>query len=356
MRVRMPVGCLTDAGMTSASMFAPCVRKVYEEKVADAKANKTALPPPFQIPTRSAEDKYLWTDVLKIAQEIVNDESVSFYGTESTFGRKMDRKEKTGKEKHVTLLQRSTSFDNEPSEEISLRHHITEKFSDLEKVVAETADKKNVEDHKRHVETVELLRGMSISLQQGNSNAPTQKQSWDNSGRQNNNNFGMRRPNLQDCYYCLGPHYQNDCETRREHILSGIIKVIDGKLCMFDGHHIPGEPRNKSKALRAQEYYAGRHSGKLPPSVKEVHLQSNFYEEDEDPDYDPRADEILTLKVEAQQLRQQLMQSQGGFNGQMSNNSGPPPQNMHQGSWDPRVGQYAVTRANQEQSGDQDFP
>jgi hypothetical protein len=123
---------------------------------------------------------------------------------------------------------------------------------------------------------------------------------------------------------------------------------------MFDEHNIPSEPRNKSRAVRAQEYYAARHGGKLPVSVKEVHFQGEQIDDEEDPNYDPREDEILTLQVEAQQLKQQLLQH-GIQSGNISIASNPARSGTPAGGRNNNASQFAATRANPEQSSEQGF-
>lgn len=320
-------------------------RKKYEELVARAKASNQPPPLPIEIELRPADDKYRWEDLVKIAQEISEEESVSFYG--SAWNSRVVHRDAKNKSKQVQFLGQRLNDSEDEDRTSSLRTEMFEKFNDLEKTMAEVADKRNADDHKRHVETAELLRGIGNALQHGGGNSQPPRPAWNNQGRPANGGFGGRGPVNQDCYYCGGSHFQSECDVRREHILSGVIKVIDGKPCMYDGHNIPGEPRNKSKAIRAQEYYAARHNGKLPPSVREVHYQGEQEGEDEDPNYDPREDEILTLKVEAQQLRQQLLQA-GLQNGQVSILSNP------NGSGGGRS-QFVSTRTNPEASGEQVF-
>jgi hypothetical protein len=66
-----------------------------------------------------------------------------------------------------------------------------------------------------------------------------------------------RRGNTGNCFYCwAGGHFYDACRAHEEDLLKGIIKVVNGKTCLYDGKTIPREPPNIKLRVKAQEYHA----------------------------------------------------------------------------------------------------
>lgn len=104
-----------------------------------------------------------------------------------------------------------------------------------------------------------------------------------------------------------------DCSTRHKDIEQGKIKVADGKTTYYDGRHIPREPKNKTQAIKVDEYWAKRnYNGDRQYTFTEQY--ANMLEEDYyDLTYDPREDELRTLRAENNALSAQLTQQESNL-------------------------------------------
>ncbi|KAJ6605980.1 hypothetical protein B0H10DRAFT_1956968 [Mycena sp. CBHHK59/15] len=192
---------------------------------------------------RCHEDKFEWTDILNLANEIVEDQSVSFCET------KMKPDIKT--EKHTTLLNevapsRSTNID--------LMKFLKDKLQSVEQTMVQNMDKLQISDLNKWVEFEAALN----KLQQAHS-APLEQVPMQFNSSNWPTNYRMRVVMACDCYYCrdLG-HFMGDCTVRHQHIEQGKIKVIDGKTVFFNGKNIPWELRNKTHTVKVEEYRGQR--------------------------------------------------------------------------------------------------
>jgi hypothetical protein len=78
---------------------------------------------------------------------------------------------------------------------------------------------------------------------------------------------------------------------------------------MFDGKSIPREPKNKTQAVKVEEYW-GRRSLNANLQTDNSASVWQYTQDDSEPEYDPRPDEIRTLKFENVALQKQLLQAQ----------------------------------------------
>jgi hypothetical protein len=241
--------------------------------------------------TSNRDDKYYWTDVLETANELVEEEAVSFYNTEP----KIETTLKKPQGKTAVLLQSGS--------EAALNAEFKEQ---LEATIAAAMDKVEVKNHAQFQEFKSLLNG----LQAGKT--PTQEttpKSWDNPSRPTSSI--MRPVTSRDCFYCgVVGHFIGDCQKHHKDIDGGLIKVIDGRTTFFDGRPIPREPKNKTQQQKAQEYRARQ---SVNTNLLAYDLTEQFsLEEENTPEYDSTADEMRTLRAEKTMLRAALLQSQQG--------------------------------------------
>ncbi|KAJ7429836.1 hypothetical protein B0H11DRAFT_1944175 [Mycena galericulata] len=206
-------------------------------------------------------------------------------------------------------------------------------------------------NHTVLVEVKELLKELTSEKR---TSAEQSQKRWDNSHRPNgdNNNYnngGGRRQDSKDCYY-LGnnSHFVGDCSVRREHIEKGMVKAVEGKLVFYDGKNIPFEPRNKTRAQKVEEYYRNRYVSQNF-TAKDGSCQPNYKDDDDDPMYDIRADEIRSLQVENNQLKQQMLQKQTSGPVQGDNSKAPPAMIdqlalLINQNWDHNNQQFVATR------------
>lgn len=253
----------------------------------------------------SREDKYFWTDVLDLATEEVEDGAVSFYETESPHD--------TGARKSGG---KTTVLLNEVGEgkSSSFKKDIEDKIEKLEQTIAHTMDKTQIADKKKWQEMKELLEQM----QEAKAPAPAATpKPWGTSSRPTSD--GSRTVTNRDCFYCGNfGHFIGDCQKRHKDIDAGLIKVIDGRTTFFDGRPIPAQPRNKCQALKAEEYKErAALNNNLHAQAYDVSEQYTFEAEDI-PGYDPKPDEIRTLRAETRQLKVMLQEKMAGSSGPTS--------------------------------------
>jgi hypothetical protein len=140
------------------------------------------------------------------------------------------------------------------------------------------------------------------------------------------------RPLTQNdlCHYCqdAGGHWISNCPHRAAHIASGALKVINGKDCYPSSIPVP---RFGTKSVRQLiDEYQSKGNGTSQVNVQTAFVQQNpglYQLEPEermaiatdngdgygyfDPsEYDPRDDEIRTLRVEQANMMRQLVQHQ----------------------------------------------
>lgn len=309
-------------------------KKEHEALVLKAGANPVTPVPLFVAPVRAREDKYFWTDVLAVAQEIVEEEAVSFYGIDvHSSGHKNTSGKKT------TVLMHSSEL--EVPVEGKIKAYMDERTSALENSMAQGMDKSDLTNKQRFDNVESLIRELQAA---NKAQAPAQEsppRQWNGTRGPSN----TRQPEHNNCFYCLGKdHYQGDCTVRHGHIDKGQAKVVDGRTLFYDGKNIPSEPRNKSRAQKVEDYYKNRHH-----SQNVVYTGSTYQDEDDDPNYDPRADEIRTLKFEKAQLKQELLSSTSSTSASSGQLSGIPPEALEQivsflnTRWDDNNQQFVAT-------------
>jgi hypothetical protein len=101
-----------------------------------------------------------------------------------------------------------------------------------------------------------------------------------------------------------------NCEHHWRHIEEGLLKVNQGKDCLADGSHLFPLQDGRSKDF-VDDYYKKKSSQNYVGSVAGVFNVTTNMEEALFPngmDYDPRGDEILSLRVTEANLKCQLTQ------------------------------------------------
>ncbi|KAJ7431263.1 hypothetical protein FB451DRAFT_1421730 [Mycena latifolia] len=231
--------------------------------------------------------------ILETAKEIVEDEAVSFYNTET-------RPDAPKKAQGKTAVMLNESAGIKPG----FAQSIEDKLQAIEATMVANMDKMIVADKQRWQEFETALQKM----QQGKKPTPeTTPQSWDNPNRPTSSN--MRPVTSRDCFYCgIFGHFIGDCLKRKDDIDKGLIKVIDGRTLFFDGRPIPQEPKNKPQSQKAAEYRARQTMNSNLLAYDFVGQYS--LGEPNTPEYDSKEDEIRTLRVERQNLRVALLQKQ----------------------------------------------
>lgn len=271
---------LPSAKALAAAKTAEAAQKatVSQRRLLDAMKNWTS----------NRDDKFYWTDVLALAAELVEEESVSFYSTGPNI--ELAVKKTAGK----AVLIQEKGKDPELNEMI-------------EAAIAAGLDKLGAAHHKDMVDVQtkidELSRGKAASQEPaprrwGEPEKPAYNRQSGNSSR--------------DCFYCgkFG-HFIAECQTRHSDIDNGVIKVIDGKTFFYDGRPIPREPKNKTQSQKAAEYKARQtmNSNLFTFDFSEAYIQDT---EPNTPAYDSRDDEIRTLRAERGQMRVLLQNQSGG--------------------------------------------
>jgi hypothetical protein len=224
----------------------------------DAKASNAGIP--FSPPEREDDDKYVWTDILEAAVKIVEEESASFYDADLSWV----------EPKKATVLLNSEAEDPErikrladkvqKLEETRLKEvgDFQEKIykeiqSRMGEAFATHLDKFTADQHKE----LQQIR-MAVESSRSSAAGPTSYQN----NNQNNNPPSFvreRRGNTGNCFYCWeSGHFYDACRAREEDLLKGIVKVVNGKTCLYDGKTIPREPPNIKPRVKAQEYHARR--------------------------------------------------------------------------------------------------
>lgn len=249
------------------------------------------------------DDKYFWSDLLDTATELVENEAVSFYDTEAA-----KAQSRRGPVKAVL-------FGSE--EQPSANTKLDDRFSALEQAMAQGLDKVQTASRNQLKEFESVLKKFSENSVRPPAPAPEAPPRWGNPSRPYSDN-PRPPPQSRDCFHCGQPgHFISECQKRRDDIDNGIIKVVDGRTCFYDGRPIPRQPGNKCTSLKAEEYKARQ---TMNQNLQSQELLDQYLYEEDDPGYDPREDEIRTLKVEAEALKQ-LLQSQSEASRRPANSS-----------------------------------
>ncbi|KAJ7720650.1 hypothetical protein B0H16DRAFT_1792696 [Mycena metata] len=141
--------------------------------------------------------------------------------------------------------------------------------------------------------------------------------------------------NADICHYCKesGGHWMSDCPYRRAHITSGALRVVDGKDYTRDGATVQmfGPKSRKQQVdefiskgsstaqVKFQSAFVQHHpaaSGYGLSVDEQMAIETDngdgygYFDPSENPGYDPRDDEIRTLRVEQANMMRQLVQHQ----------------------------------------------
>jgi hypothetical protein len=228
----------------------------YKKEKAEWEADKANAGLIFNPPTREDDDKYVWTDILDAAVKIVEEESSSFYdadlswveprkatvllqNTEPEEAERVKRLTDKVQKLEESRLKESGEFQEKIYKEIQTR---------MGEAFATHLDKFTADQHKE----LQQIR-MAVESSRPSAAGPSTYQS-------NPPNFVReRRGNSSNCFYCWeAGHFFDACRAREEDLNKGIIKVVNGKTCLYDGKTIPREPPNIKPRVKAQEYYARR--------------------------------------------------------------------------------------------------
>ncbi len=179
------------------------------------------------------------------------------------------------------------------NETVKIKQEITERLEAFAGELARVKDsavlqEKRIGDSiKRMESTFETsIRQLSQSLrprpphmdQPGNADLHRPEQHHDhNHGANNGSNQGNRGNGPGPCYFCLGPHYVNDCPIKDDFIGRGWVTVENGIVKLGNGNWIPRFPEHLSRAQRVEEYYNKQGSSKGPSNVKQANMVQNFY-------------------------------------------------------------------------------
>lgn len=267
---------------------------------------------PFIYPVRLRDDKYVWTDIMDMCTQVIDEEAVEWYEAEPDPVRRDVRVEKTravrtgasghAEAGHATVLLQGSADATEKS----ILKQVDEKLDAMSREVAEHLDKVTTTHHKEMAEIKEVL----VEIKHNQEKPALKQTSYGSSGGQRSSG-----PAPGNCYYCGEPgHFINDCQTLPKDIEAGVVKVKDSRTLFFDGKNIPREPRNKTQALKAREYYDRRFSQQYLHDLytSDYVEQYSYTDEEPIPGYDSRADELRTLKAEKETLRQFLLKRNSG--------------------------------------------
>ncbi|KAJ7764959.1 hypothetical protein DFH07DRAFT_916456 [Mycena maculata] len=157
------------------------------------------------------------------------------------------------------------------------------------------------------------------------------------------------------CHYCAeaGTHFISNCPHRRRHIEGGDLKVINGQDCLPNGDPIRTYG-NKSRRQIVDEFKAKgvqvnyqQAPVSYPAGIYNLSIEERVAIEQDDgtgygyldpTEYDPRDDEILTLRRERATLQKQLIQHQRMQSGGVQ----PPPVASNS---DPTISQFLASYA-----------
>lgn len=225
-----------------------------------ANPNTKYTPPPID-----KDDKYDWTDLVDAASRICEDESSSFFG-------------EPAEKKKVTMLVQDvevepaviknlasrmekieTNLASQTETSRQLKDQLQKAVGDkVEEAMASHMDKFSADQHRE-------MQQLKTMLESGQSRGPSQHtREYNNYGHNQQQSYmrGNDRPGRDGCFYCWKPgHFIDNCEDRKSDLITGILKLVGGKMHLFDGKLIPREPPHKSPFDKAHDYYSNRAVG-----------------------------------------------------------------------------------------------
>lgn len=263
---------------------------------------------PIRLAIARRGDVYDWKMMLEAAAELVEEEEALGFSAPVRVKRMENRAEK----RHMDQFIQETPV--EPLTDTGrLMRFMEDKIASMEASLAQNMDKLHNHEKDKWTEVHQKLEKMSTQASQGSNNSNgSNNRNWDSNkpfggGRNNNSGSG----NSSGCFYCGGlGHYISDCKTKHDHIDQGKCKVVDTRTCFFDGKNVPREPKNKTQAVKVEEYWTNRNAGANMFTEDNNSNGQNVFDNDDEENYDPRPDEIRTLKAERLVLSQQLLQYQ----------------------------------------------
>ncbi|KAJ7146720.1 hypothetical protein C8R44DRAFT_864452 [Mycena epipterygia] len=282
----------------------------YKKAKAAWEAEPANKGKPFIHLARNRDDKYVWTDIMDMCNQVIDEEAIVWYDAAPEPVTRDAKPEKaravllgsSGKVESslATVLLHGSPETNEKT----ILQHVDDKLDLMEKTMAQHLDKVTTTHHKEMAEIKDVL----VEIKQNQDKPAARQTSYGTSGGQK-----FSGPAPGNCYYCGDAgHFINDCQTLHKDIEGGIVKVKDSRTLFFDGKNIPREPRHKTQAFKAREYYDRRFSQQ---NLHDLYLndyvdQYSYSDEEPIPGYDSRADEVRTLKAEKEALRQFLLRKQ----------------------------------------------
>lgn len=255
---------------------------------------------------------YTFNEVVTEAKRLVkkHNNNLDYFNTSS-------RREKKGKGRSLTVDERV--IKNEPDER-SLNM-----LGEIKMALVHMADRLSSENKEAKAATMEEIRQFYKSIPgtvPGAPNAQTMPPRQE---------VRFRPVNASDlCHYCqeAGSHWIANCPHRKRHIAEGLLKILNGRECFPNGVLIPLHG-NKSRRQLVEEYQHKQ------PAPRQVNFASSYMQQGPglyaltteeqvavetdsgegygyyDPnEYDSRDDEIMTMRVEQQNLMRQLAQFQ----------------------------------------------
>lgn len=115
--------------------------------------------------------------------------------------------------------------------------------------------------------------------------APTQRQRSDPNHEHNHGSSGSRGTGQEHshpsgagpCFFCNGPHYVNECDTKDGFIDRGLVIIENGLIKLGNGNWIPRYPEHLSRMQKVEDYYRKLDGGKNLPPVKQTNMVQTFY-------------------------------------------------------------------------------
>jgi hypothetical protein len=206
-----------------------------------------------------------------------------------------------------------------PASNSGIKHEMVEKLETLSMEVAQIHDR--FEAHKKEIgEKVEVTIQKSfaqhmrqppphMNMNNNGGESSNRNNQMNNSGKNNNTNRGSD----QGCFYCGLEHLIAECPYKEQHIKMGYLSFDNGHMRLGNGGFIPKFPENKSRKERVDDYYANQGKPRGAP-LGTISNQFSQMQYDNGSDqmssiYDTRNDELLALRVQMMNMRNEGQQA-----------------------------------------------